>query len=167
MEWKWIKTLLIIIFLCIDVFLGIRVYQNNRDYLLNPEVIEATKSILESRKIKLSLELENVTTKRYMRKIALFGENELVEQFIPLSAEWDWKYKGRRREILSLASIISLFLRDTDLRDATITDISLGYYPELDQISESILEGEAIPVWRIIAGEDIYLYNAYVGSRVN
>ena len=166
MEWKWIKTLLIIIFLCIDVFLGVKVYQNNRDYLLNPEVAQATKDILKNRNISISFELENVVTKRNMRKVVLAGKSEIVEKFIPISADWYWKYKGRRREILPLTSIISLFIRDTDLRDTDLTSIELGYYSELDQIDESILEGEAIPVWRIVAGENTYLYNAYVGSRV-
>ena len=61
---------------------------------------------------------------------------------------------------------ISLFLRDTDLRDANITRIELGYYPEINQIDENVLSGEAIPVWRIIVEEDAYLYNAYVGSKI-
>ena len=52
------------------------------------------------------------------------------------------------------------------MKDTTITNIELGYYPEMAQISESVLEGEAIPVWRIVTGENTYLYNAYIGSRV-
>ncbi|MBP3284267.1 MAG: hypothetical protein J6M02_02065 [Clostridia bacterium] len=166
MEWKWIKTLLIVIFLCIDVVLGIMVYRDNKEHMLKPEVVEAVKEILEKRHISLSCDLEKVTTKRYMRKISISNEKEIVEKFIPLSEEKEWNYKGRRREIVSLTSVISLFLRDTDLKDTTITSIELGYYPEMAQINESVLVGEAIPVWRIVTGENTYLYNAYVGSRV-
>ena len=54
MEWKWIKTLLIVIFLCIDVFLGVKVYRESQAYVLNPEVVEAVKSILMQRNISMS-----------------------------------------------------------------------------------------------------------------
>lgn len=166
MEWKWIKTLLIIIFLCIDIFLGVMVYQENRNYMLNPEVLLATQDILKSRNLSLTFSLESITTKRYMRKIALSGENEMLEKFIPLVGENDYEYRGRRREIISLASAISYFLRDFDVRDTTISSIELGYYPEMSQIDENILSGEAIPAWKIVAGEKTYLYNAYVGSLI-
>jgi len=166
MEWKWIKTLLIVIFLCIDIFLGVKVYRENQAYVLNPEVVEAVKSVLTQRNISMSFELENVLTRRYMRKISISGGREVVEKFIPITAEREWEYRGRRREIVSLTSVISLLLRDTDLRDVNISKIELGYYPEINQIDENVLSGEAIPVWRIIVGEDVYLYNAYVGSKI-
>ena len=109
MEWKWIKTLLILIFLCIDVVLGVMVYRDNKEHVLKPEVMEAVKGILEKRNISISCDLEKVTTKRYMRRLVLYNETEIVEKFISLSEEREWKYKGRRREIISLASVISLF----------------------------------------------------------
>ena len=166
MEWKWIKTLLIIIFLCIDIFLGIMVYRDNRNYMLNSDVLVATRDILKSRNITLDFQLENVETKRYMRKISLSGEKEIIEKFIPLSEEENWKHRGRKREIVSLTSVISCFLRDFDLTDVKINNIELGYYPEMAQIDENVLQGEAVPVWRIMLEDKEYLYNAYVGSLI-
>ena len=166
MEWKWIKTLLIIIFLCIDIFLGIMVYRDNRNYMLNSDVLAATQDILRNRNIALDIQLENIQTKRYMRKISLSGESEMVEKFIPLSEEGNRKYRGRRREIVSLTSVISYFLRDFDLTDVKIRNIELGYYPEMAQIDENVLQGEAVPAWRIVLEDKEYLYNAYVGSLI-
>lgn len=170
MEWKWIKSLLIIFFLILNLFLGYQVYQRNNVYLVNSETLESVNSILDSRKITCGFSLSEVEVRKYMRKLNISNEENIKAEFINLSdidASYTC-YTGRNREIIPLQSIIASFIRETKIENIVIENISLGYYPEINQIDKNILSGEAIPAWlvRLDNGEE-YIYNAYVGDKIN
>ncbi len=170
MEWKWVKSLLIILFLILNCFLGYKVYQKNTVSTVNSETIESIKSIMASKNITCDFELENVEMKKYMKKINISNEKNIEEKFVPISSIVGQKveYSGRNREIISLSSIIANFIRETQITDINIKNISLGYYPEISLIDKNVLSGEATPAWLITleSGEE-YIYNAYLGNRMN
>jgi len=169
MEWKWVKSLLILLFLILNCFLGYQVYQRNTISRINSEALESLKVILSSQNITCNLELADVEVKKYMRKINIRNEKNIEEKFIPISsiAGQEIEYTGRNREIISIPSIIVGFIRETKIKDIGINNITLGYYPEISQIDKNILSGKATPAWLITLdnGEE-YIYNAYVGNRI-
>lgn len=169
MEWKWIKSFLIIIFIILNCFLGYQVYQRNQFNAINSESIASVKSILESRNIVCNFDFSKVQTKGYMKKISITNSYNIEPSFISIDklAE-DEVYIGRNRQILSLPIVITSFLRDTKLDNIVIKNILLGYYPEMSQIDKTVLSGEAIPAWCIVLenGEE-YIYNAYLGEKMN
>lgn len=170
MEWKWIKSLLIIFFLILNLFLGYQVYQRNNIYLVNSETLESVNSILSSRKISCSFSLSEVEVKKYMRRLNISNEENIKAEFIKnsdIDASYT-DYTGRNREIIPLQSIVASFIRETKIENVVIENISLGYYPEINQIDKNILSGEAIPAWliKLDSGEE-YIYNAYVGDKIN
>lgn len=167
-EWKWVKSLLIILFLILNCFLGWKVYQRNSISVTNPEAIEALETILNSKNITCKFKLNNIEVKKYMKKINISNEKTLEEKFIPVSqVGTEVEYSGRNREIMTLPSIIVNFIRDTNISNVTMDSISLGYYPDINQIDTNVLSGEATPVWRIcLENGDEYIYNAYLGDMI-
>ena len=169
MEWKWVKTLLIFFFLILNVFLGYQVYQRNATSVVNSKTVESLNSILASRNIGCDFLLNNIETKKYMRKIKISNEDIIEEKFLPIASfsPEEVGYSGRNREIITLPSVLVSFLRETKIKDANIENIVLGYYPEISQIDKEILSGEATPAWQIKleSGEE-YIYNAYTGNRI-
>lgn len=168
MEWKWIKTLLIFLFLILNCFLGYQVYQRNSIAVINPEAVEALEEILSSKNITYNFKLNDIEVKKYMKLINISNEKNIEEKFIPISQlAPDVEYSGRNREILTLPAIIINFIRETKVSDVSIESISLGYYPEINQIDKNVLSGEATPVWLISLGNgDEYVYNAYLGNII-
>ena len=169
MEWKWVKSLLIILFLILNCFLGYKVYQKNAVSVVNSETILSLQSIMESKNITYKFKFSDIEVKKYMRKINISSDENIKEEFIPLSviASPDVEYTGRNKEIISLSSVIVNFIRDTELIDVCISDISLGYYPEISQIDKNIISGEATPAWLItLESGEKYIYNAYLGDRM-
>lgn len=169
MEWKWVKNLLIILFLILDCFLVYQVYQRNTASVINPESVQALESILSAQNITYDLKFSEIETKKYMRKINISNEENIEEKFIPISSieKQDVEYKGRNREIISLTSVIASFIRETKMIDAHIENIALGYYPEISQIDKNILFGEATPAWLIkLSNGQEYIYNAYRGDLI-
>jgi len=168
-EWKWVKSLLIVLFLILNCFLGYQVYQRNTISVINSEAIDALSVILDSKNITCAFALHDIEVKKYMKKINISNEKNIEEKFISLSsiAGQKKKYTGRNREIMSLPSIIVNFLRETQIEGIGIRKIELGYYPEITQIDKTILSGEATPAWLIVleSGEE-YIYNAYLGNRI-
>ena len=152
MEWKWIKSFLIFVFIVLNCFLGYKVYQRNQAVTVNTESIESIQSILKARKISIS-------------------NNENIEpKFIFLNEVASDKdiYIGRNRKILSFPIILTNFIRDMKFENITIKEIVLGYYPEMSQIDKTVLSGEAIPAWRIVLEDGTeYIYNAYLGEQMN
>lgn len=169
MEWKWVKSLLIVLFIILNCFLGYQVYQRNSIAVINPEAIEALEDILGSKNITCDFKLNNIEVKKYMKKINIINEKNIEEKFIPISSIGkEMEYTGRNREIISLPAIMINFIRDTKISDVTIKSIVLGYYPEINQIDKNVLSGEATPAWLISLGSgDEYIYNAYLGDLIN
>ena len=169
MEWKWVKTLLICFFLILNIFLGYQVYQRNAISVVNSKTVESVHSILTSRNIECKFSLNDIETKKYMKKIKISNEENIEEKFLPINtlSGDEVSYSGRNREIITIPSILISFLRETKLKDVNIENIVLGYYPEISQIDKEILSGEATPAWliRLESGEE-YIYNAYTGNRI-
>jgi len=170
MEWRWVKSLLIVAFIILNSFLGYQVYQRNVVSLANSDTIDSVNLILSGRNIKCDFDLTQTEVKKYMRRLNISNEENIEEKFINLF-ELNKSYKdytGRNREIISLEAIIATFIRETKLENITIKSISLGYYPEISQIDKNILSGEAIPAWRIILDtNEEFIYNAYLGDKMN
>jgi len=168
-EWKWVKSLLIVLFLILNCFLGYQVYKRNTVSVINTETIESLNVILDSKNIKCNFELADIEVKKYMKKINLSNDKKIEEKFIPLSSlsNQEIEYTGRNREILSVPLIIVNFIRETQFKDITLDNIMLGYYPDISQIDKNVLLGEATPAWRIIldTGEE-FIYNAYLGTKI-
>jgi len=170
LEWKWVKSLLIILFLILDCFLGYQVYQRNTISVVNAETMASLNTILETNNIKCDFEWSGIETKKYMRKIKISNDKNIEEKFLPTMAlvEKEINCTGRNRKIIPLPSIIINFLRDSKLKDITIKSITLGYYPEINQIDKTVLSGEATPAWRIVLDDEReYVYNAYLGDLIN
>jgi len=169
LEWKWVKSLLILLFLILNAFLGYQVYQHNTVSVINSDAVNSLNVILESNNIKCNFELADIEVKKYMKKINIRNEKNIEEKFIPLSTIKGQKveYSGRNREILSIPLIIVNFIRETKVNNVTLDNIALGYYPDISQIDKTVLYGEAIPAWRITTdtGEE-YIYNAYLGTKI-
>jgi len=168
LEWKWVKTLLIVLFLILNCFLGWQVYLRNSTSVINPEAISSLESILDSKNITCNFKLNSIEVKKYMKKIKISNEKTIEEKFIPISyVDQDVEYSGRNREIMPLPTILVNFIRDTKLTDVNLVNISLGYYPEINQIDTNILSGEATPAWLIcLANGEEYVYNAYLGNLI-
>lgn len=169
MEWKWVKTLLICFFFVLNIFLGYQVYERNTVSVINSKTVESLNSILSNQGIKCDFELTDIETRKYMKKINISNEKTIKEEFLPLRSvdETEVSYSGRNREIISIASLIASFIRETKLEDVVIENISLGYYPEISQIDKNILSGEATPAWSIeIKDGETYIYNAYLGTKI-
>ena len=169
LEWKWVKSLLIILFLILNGFLGYQVYQRNTVSVISSEALDSLNMILSSKNITCKFELEDVETKKYMKKINITNEKNIEEKFIPISSisDQEIEYTGRNREIISVHSIIVSFIRETQVSDLSISNILLGYYPEISQIDKNILSGEATPAWLIeLDNGKEYIYNAYLGDRI-
>lgn len=170
MEWKWVKTLLIILFLILNCFLGYKVYQRNMVSVVNSEAIQSIRSIMASKNITCGFELSDIEVKKYMKKINISNEKNIEEKFISISeiAGNNVEYTGRSKEIIGLPAIIAGFIRETQLSDIKIQKISLGYYPEISLIDNNVISGEATPAWSIIldTGEE-FIYNAYLGDKMN
>ena len=169
LEWKWVKSLLIFLFLILDCFLGYQVYQRNTISVVNTETMASLNTILGTNNIKCDFEWTSIETKRYMRKIKISNDKNIEEKFLPSSSlsEKDINYSGRNRKIIPPTTVIINFLRDSKLKDITIESITLGYYPEINQIDKTVLSGEATPAWQILLDyKREYIYNAYLGDLI-
>ena len=170
MEWKWIKSFLIFVFIVLNCFLGYKVYQRNQAVTVNTESIESIQSILKARNINCDFDLSKVEVRGYMRKISISNNENIEPKFIFLNEVASDKdiYIGRNRKILSFPIILTNFIRDMKFENITIKEIVLGYYPEMSQIDKTVLSGEAIPAWRIVLEDGTeYIYNAYLGEQMN
>lgn len=170
MEWKWVKSFLIFVFIILNCFLGFEVYQRNQAVTVNAESIESIRLVLESRNIKCDFDLTKIEAKGYMRKLSISNGENIEQKFIFLNEIVNDKdvYIGRNRSVLSFPIILTNFIRDMKLENVTIKEIVLGYYPEMSQIDKTVLSGEAIPAWRIVLEDGTeYIYNAYLGEQMN
>ena len=126
-------------------------------------------TILETNNIKCDFEWTNIEAKKYMRKIKISNDKNIEEKFLPIASlpEKEVNYTGRNRKIILPTTVIINFLRDSKLKDITIKSITLGYYPEINQIDKTVLSGEATPAWQVLLDDGMeYIYNAYLGDLI-
>ena len=84
MEWKWIKSFLIFVFIVLNCFLGYKVYQRNQAVTVNTESIESIQSILKARNINCDFDLSKVEARGYMRKISMSNNENIDTSIIDL-----------------------------------------------------------------------------------
>ena len=163
MEWRRVKSALILLFLLVDVFLAYQVYTKNIS--TNSDALEALNSILISRNITFDFNVKNINAQSKMAKLLITSE-EGINQDVMVKIDELQKgaeYIGRERKIIDLSTLMATFIRDTKAQNIEISDIYLCYFYNSDKIGESVKYAEAEPSWVIEVGEQKYVYSAYNG----
>ena len=73
MEWKRVKSALIILFLIVDVFLAYKVYQKN--IVTNSDTLDALNSILTSRSIDIEVNVKDIEIQSKMSKLLITSDS--------------------------------------------------------------------------------------------
>ena len=164
MEWKRVKSALILLFLIVDVFLAYQVY--NKNISTNSDTLDALNSILISRNITLNFDIRNINKPIRMTKLLITSEEGISEDILIKLEELkkDAEYIGKKREIIDLATLMATFIRDTKVENIEVSDIYLCYFYNSDKIGENVRYAEAEPSWVIETGNQKYVYNAYNGN---
>lgn len=166
MEWKRIKSALIILFIFINLFLVYKLCQKENLLFFNSEQYEYLGEILNNRNIILAQDIKNIETKRKMQRIYIESDKAIREDYIiSINQAKELKTIGKSKKVLNTVEILTEFIKDTKLIDNTIKNIELGYFYDSSQISEEVLIAEAEPVWIIdVENSNRYIYNAYTGE---
>jgi regulatory protein YycI of two-component signal transduction system YycFG len=171
LEWKRVKTMLIILFLALNLFLIYNLYDENMKETFNQETFNSLSNIMISRNIKLLPDIKKISTAKKMKRMLIESEKGFMEDFVKIvepSGEIEGNFIGRSKEIISPVTLLTNFIRDTKYQDITISSINLGYFYDSNQIEEGVLSGEASPVWIIdISNGERYIYSAYTGALLN
>lgn len=164
MEWKRVKSALIILFLIVDVFLAYKVYQKNN--VTNSDTLDALNSILGSRNIEVAVNIREIELESKMPKLLITSEEGInSDVMIKLNEiEKNAEYIGNKRKIIDLPTQMVTFIRDNKAQDLTIRDIYLCYFYNSNQIGENVKYAEAEPAWVIEVGNEKYVYSAYTGN---
>ena len=72
MEWKRVKSALIILFLIVDVFLAYKVYQKNT--VTNSDTLDALNSILTSRNVEIEVNIKDIEIQSKMAKLLITSD---------------------------------------------------------------------------------------------
>jgi len=72
MEWKRVKSALIILFLMLDVFLAYKVYQKNT--VTNSDTLDALNSILVARNVEVMVNVKDIEMQSKMSKLLITSE---------------------------------------------------------------------------------------------
>ena len=164
MEWKRVKSALILLFLIVDVFLAYQVYTKNVE--TNSDTLDALNSVLMSRNIEMKVELNAIKYASKMEKLLITSEEGISKDIlVKLSeVEKDAEYIGNERKIVDLATLMATFIRDTKAENIKIDDIYLCYFYNSTQVGENVKYAEAEPSWVIETGSEKYIYSAYTGN---
>lgn len=164
MEWKRVKSALILLFLIVDIFLAYQVYSKN--ITTNSDTIDALNSILVSRNITFNADMKNVGKQPNMAKLLIAGDEVISEDVLVKVEELskDTEYIGKKREIIDLSTLMATYIRDTKAENIEIKDIYLCYFYNSDQIGENVKYAEAEPSWVIEVEGKSYVYSAYTGN---
>ena len=165
MEWKRVKSALILLFLIVDVFLAYQVYTKNM--VTNSDTLEALNSILVSRNINMYKDINDIKVESKMPKLLIANNEEIVSDvMVKLNeVEKDAEYIGSKRKIIDLATLMAIFIRDTKAQNITVKDIYLCYFYNSTQVEEKVKYAEAEPSWVIETGNgEKYIYSAYTGN---
>ena len=166
MEWKRIKSALIILFIFLNLFLIYKLCEKDNLLFFNSEQYTYIEKILGNRNIKLSQDIKSIETKRKMKRVYIESDKAIEEDYIiSLSAANELRTIGKSKKVLNTVDILAKFIKDTKLIDSTIKNIELGYFYDSSQISGEVLIAEAEPVWIIdVEDSNRYIYNAYTGE---
>jgi len=164
MEWKRVKSALIILFLIVDVFLAYKVYQKN--IVTNSDTLDALNSILTSRSIEIEVNVKDIQIQSKMSKL-LITSDEGINSDIMIKLEditKEAEYIGNKRKIVDLSTLMATFIRDTKAENIKIDDIYLCYFYNSTQVGENVKYAEAEPAWIIEVASEKYVYSAYTGN---
>lgn len=164
MEWKRVKSALIILFLIVDVFLAYKVYQKNT--VTNSDTLDALNSILTSRSIEVTVDVKDIEIQSKMAKLLITSDtginNDIIVKLDDITKEAE--YIGNKRKIVDLTTLMATFIRDTKAENTKINDIYLCYFYNSTQVGENVKYAEAEPSWVIEVGNERYIYSAYTGN---
>lgn len=170
MEWKRIKTVLILLFVILNSFLIFQLYKKNVNENFNSKTFESLKTIIETKNIKLVQDIKDLPKTSRMKRMLIESEKGFTEDFIILidgSHKPEGILTGKKKDIISFVTLLTNFIRDEIPENITIENICLGYFYDSSQISEGVLSGEAEPVWIIdVSEKGRYIYNAYTGLQI-
>ena len=166
MEWKRIKSALIVLFIFINLFLLYKLCEKDNLLFFNSEQYTYIQEILDNRNIKLTQDIKSIETKYKMKRVYIESDKAIEEDYIiSLSEANELKTIGKSKKVLNIVDIVAKFIKDTKLTDNTIKNIELGYFYNSSQISEEVLIAEVEPVWIIdIENSNRYIYSAYTGE---
>ena len=187
MEWKKVKSILILIFIGINIFLGYMVYEKNN---LSQEMksLSTVKDILSNRGVTLNTEIANYPVQ--LRRIAVSNdekinlddllivypanspqgkalksmkENALKSTENKLSVEG---YTGNKKEVIAADKIIMNLIRDTKIENNQINKFEL-VYKVINNIVAEVVSAEMEPIWHIVLADGTeYNFNAYSGVMI-
>lgn len=164
MEWKRVKSALILLFLIVDVFLAYKVYEKN--VVSNPDTLEAITSILSSRNIQIEVNAKDIEIQSKMAKLLITSDkgidNDIMIKLDEITKESD--YIGNKRKIVDLSTLMATFIRDTKAENMKINDIYLCYFYNSEQVGENVRYAEAEPSWVVEVDGERYVYSAYTGN---
>lgn len=164
MEWKRVKSALILLFLIVDVFLAYQVYAKN--IVTNSDTLDALTSILTSRNIEILIDVSDIKYENKMPKLLITSDEGInSDMMIKLNeVEKDSEYIGNKRKIIDLVTLMATFIRDTKAENIKINNIYLCYFYNSTQVGENVKYAEAEPSWVIEVGNETYIYSAYTGN---
>lgn len=164
MEWKRIKSMLIVLFLIVDIFLIYQLYKENN--VVSADAINAIISMLEARNIEIKIDEEDIIYHSKLPKVLITSEEGISEDIkIRLKdVSKEVEYIGNKREIIDLVTLLATFIRDNKAENLVIDDIYLCYYYNSMQVGENVKYAEAEPSWIIEVGDTEYIYSAYTGN---
>jgi len=163
MEWKKVKLMLIVLFLCINVFLIYMLYNKNiKSYV---DTLTAIEDVFSSNNVMLIPDLNTLEQRNKMDKLHIANVTELKgDLLITMEEAINYEHIGRKKEIVKVTVVLANFIRDFAPHDLVIKNISLGYFFNSNQLNESIVSGEAEPCWFIETNNKIHVYSAYSGE---
>ena len=164
MEWKRVKSALILLFLIVDIFLAYQVYTKNIS--TNSDTLDALNSILVSRNITFAFPVKDISKPIGMTKLLITSEEGISEDILIKLEDLkkDADYIGKKREIIDLSTLMATFIRDTKAQNLEISDIYLCYFYNSAKIGENVKYAEAEPCWVIEVNNEKYVYGAYNGN---
>ena len=164
MEWKRVKSALILLFLIVDVFLAYKIYQKNA--ITSPDTLDALNSVLTSRNISIGIDVDDIKIESKMPKMLITSEEGISTDIMVKLNEIgkDAEYIGNKRKIIDLVTLVATFIRDTKAQNVSIDKIYLCYFYNSAQVGENVKYAEAEPAWVIEMGNEKYIYSAYTGN---
>ncbi|MBQ7667751.1 MAG: hypothetical protein IJS47_00275 [Clostridia bacterium] len=165
MDLKRVKLMLIFLFLIINIFLMYMLYKENiKSYA---DTITAIKNVLAVNNVEVIPNLNIIDRSIKMQKLNIVDNTGITEDLLITEVEVEgYELIGKKRKIVSVATLLANFIRDNAPHDITIKAISRGYFYDSTKVSENLLTAEAEPCWIIETNEKTYYYNAYGGELI-
>ncbi len=165
MDLKRVKIMLIILFLIINIFLIYMLYKENiKSYA---DTITAIKNVFAVNNVELVPNINIIDKTIKMQKLNITDNTGITEDLFISEVEVEgYELIGKKRKIVSVATLLANFIRDNAPHDITIKSLALGYFYDSSKVHENILSAEAEPCWVIETSVNTYYYNAYNGELI-